>query len=147
MAKNLQNLQGSKDVLRRMNELKETQIVTVMRTAGRKAMQTVLDDAKRNASQIDDSETQLSITDNLAMRTSYKRSTGDLVIKVGVIGGARYRRGDKEQGLTTYWRYVEFGTEHSAAQPFLRPAMDDNQQQLFSNFISEVKAGLNRRLK
>jgi len=147
MAKNLQNLQGSKDVLRRMNDLKETQIVTVMRTAGRKAMQTVLDDAKRNASQIDDSETQLSITDNLAMRTSYKRSTGDLVIKVGVIGGARYRRGDKEQGLTTYWRYVEFGTEHSAAQPFLRPAMDDNQQQLFSNFIAEVKAGLNRRLK
>lgn len=147
MAKNLQNMQGSKDVLRRMKELKETQIVTVMRTAGRKAMQTVLDDAKRNASQIDDSETQLSITDNLAMRTSYKRSTGDLVIKVGVIGGARYRRGDKEQGLTTYWRYVEFGTEHSAAQPFLRPAMDDNQQQLFSNFIAEVKAGLNRRLK
>lgn len=147
MAKNLQNLQGSKDVLRCMNELKETQIVTVMRTAGRKAMQTVLDDAKRNASQIDDSETQLSITDNLAMRTSYKRSTGDLMIKVGVIGGARYRRGDKEQGLTTYWRYVEFGTEHSAAQPFLRPAMDDNQQQLFSNFIAEVKAGLNRRLK
>ncbi|WP_286902103.1 HK97-gp10 family putative phage morphogenesis protein [Vreelandella sedimenti] len=144
---NLNNLIGSRDVLKRMNELKETQIISVMRSAGRKAMQSVLDDAKRNASQIDDTESPLSIADNIVMKTSYRRTTGDLTIKVGIQGGARYRRGDKEKGLVTYWRYVEFGTEHSAAHPFLRPAMDSNQSQIFATFLAEVAAGINRRLK
>ena len=66
---NLNNLIGSRDVLKRMNELKETQIISVMRSAGRKAMQSVLDDAKRNASQIDDTESPLSIADNVVMKT------------------------------------------------------------------------------
>lgn len=145
--RNLNNLKGSKDVLSAMALLKDTQIVAATRQAGRKAMQIVADDAQRNAQSIDDSTTSLSIADNVAIRTSYSRVTGDLVVKVGIMGGARYRRGDKEQGLTTYWRFVEFGTEHSAAQPFLRPAIDSNQAQVFVTFMNELRVSLNRRLK
>ncbi|QKS24597.1 HK97-gp10 family putative phage morphogenesis protein [Vreelandella titanicae] len=144
---NLKNLNGTRDVLARLSELKETQIVTATRTAGRKAMQIVADDAVRTASSFDDPDTDVSIADNIAIRTSYSRVTGDLTIKVGVLGGARYRRGDKEKGIPSHWRYVEFGTEHTAAQPFMRPAMDNNQQQVFQTFMNELRAGISRRLK
>lgn len=144
---NLNNLNGTTDVLARLSELKESQIVSATRTAGRKAMQIVADDAVRTASSFDDSETPLSIAENIAIKTSYSRVTGDLTIKVGVMGGARYRRGDKDKGIPSYWRYVEFGTEHSAAQPFMRPAMDNNQQQVFQTFMNELRSGISRRLK
>ncbi|MBT2771315.1 HK97 gp10 family phage protein [Halomonas sp. ISL-60] len=140
------NLNGTVDVLKRLSELKESQIVTATRTAGRKAMKIVADDAARTASSFDNSDTAASIAENIAIKTSYSRVSGDLTIKVGVLGGARYRRGDKEKGITSYWRYVEFGTEHSAAQPFLRPAIDNNHQQVFQTFMNELRAGINRRL-
>lgn len=57
------------------------------------------------------------------------------MFRVGVLGGARnyeaygeFKTGKSASanpgGDTFYWRFVEFGTERTAAKPFLRPAME-----------------------
>ncbi|WP_374987639.1 HK97-gp10 family putative phage morphogenesis protein, partial [Klebsiella pneumoniae] len=72
------------------------------------------------------------------------RRTGDPTFRVGVMGGARQyantkanvrkgragksynTAGDKGNpgGDTWYWRFLEFGTEHAAARPIIRPALN-----------------------
>lgn len=43
-----------------------------------------------------------------------------------------------------YWRFVEFGTVKMAAQPFLRPAFENNVQNIINAFKARLTAGLER---
>ncbi|MCE8052279.1 hypothetical protein HOP61_13290 [Halomonas daqingensis] len=137
-------LQGSKEILENLKKLKGDQTIGVFKKAGKSAMQSVVDDAKRRARALNDSETPSSIEPHIDAIVIYKND--ELVVSVGVRGGARYRRGDKARGLVTYWRYVELGTENAPAQPFLRPALAENQQQVFERFIQELGAEITKRL-
>lgn len=47
----------------------------------------------------------------------------------------------------SYWHLVEFGTAHSPAHPFIRPAFDRNAAQLVEDFKRIVAAGLERVTK
>lgn len=139
------------------------------RFALRKAANLVRDDAKRRAERIDDPKTANSIAANIAVRWDGKRyrRTGDLKFRVGVLGGEytyvdssvnrrygragqRYRRsGSKSNpgGDTFYWPFVEFGTERSRAQPFMRPALSENVLQATDEFSTHLVKSIDRAIK
>ena len=148
------------------------------RASLRKGAQVVLDQARTNASRVDDPKTPEEIAANLVMRWSPNRfkRTGDLMFRVGVLGGAR-RASAKEAlksarrrtrlgkislaqlgevagkgkgnpgGDTYYWRYLEFGTASARAQPFMRPAMTQVGQQPLDTFAKEYNKALDRAIK
>lgn len=130
------------------------------RFALRKAAQVVRDAARQNASRLDDPRTANKISLNITERWNGKlnKRTGDLGFRVGVLGGARdysaygeLKTGRKATenpgGDTFYWRFVEFGTEKTAARPFLRPAMENNTQAATDEFILQYGKALDRALK
>lgn len=65
---------------------------------------------------------------------------------VGVRAGKKYqatKRGKKEVNLDAYyWRWVEFGTSHMAAKPFLRPGFETQK----SAAAEEIRVYLTARL-
>lgn len=143
-------------------------------TAARKAAQLVARAAYANALRLDDPATGEQIAKNIwdggskypGVRKRGKRTLeeGATGYRVGVAGGARAyantsanRRkgrvgkkyetlGDKSNpgGDTFYWRFLELGTEKIAATPFLRPAMESNQQRATEVFVEEFNAAIDR---
>lgn len=105
--------------------------------AAKDAMDIVLRDARDRAHRVDNPQTPQNIALNIAMieDTQYFNETGSTKISVGVRRGRRGRLG----GNTFYWWFVELGTSRSRAQPFLRNALGQNQQAVFSEFLSSAK--------
>lgn len=139
------------------------------RYALRKAAQVIRDKARQNASRLDDPATAEDISKNIVERWDGRRfkRTGDLAFRIGVLGGAKqyantkanvragragdtYKTdGDKTNpgGDTFYWRFLEFGTEHSAAQPFMRPAAEESVNQVVNTFVTEFDRHVERAIK
>lgn len=142
------------------------------RFALRKAAQVIRDQARSNASSINDPETSATIAKNITERWSnvYNKRTGDLMFRVGVLGGvfgklqgdetgvygdkftkATRKRGAINQDLpggdTRHWGYLEFGTEKMAARPFMIPAMHQSAQAATDKFIASYGQALDRILK
>lgn len=161
-------LNGLDEVIDRMNRLSPKVQWRIFRTAARRAMVPVRDDARRRAQAIDDPATRENIAKNLDVQVSLKRSraVGGVVARVGIRGGAeRYastRRnvrkgragqryatgGDKSNpgGDTWYWRFIELGTSRQAAHPFLRPALEGNAQLVADTFAAEAAKGIDKAL-
>lgn len=131
------NLRGVDDVVDRLSELPEKVAKAGVRRAARKAMSIVRDAAKARARAIDDPNTPMNIADFIEMRESPNsgKAVGGIVMRVGVAGGATYRRGAT---TPTYWRYVEFGTERSRARPFMRPALEKNVSAVTNTFVTDL---------
>lgn len=139
------------------------------RSALRKSAKLVETALKANASKIDDPVSVKNISKNVAIRWSSRRfrSTGDLMFRVGILGGAssyadsrENRRkgragqqystgGDKSNpgGDTWHWRLIEFGTAKMPAQPFARKALADNIAAATNQFISAYEKSLDRAIK
>lgn len=139
------------------------------RFALRKSANLVRDAAKANAMKINDPKTAEDISANIATRWSSKffKRTGDLKFRVGVLGGARAlantrenrrkRRagkvvptpGDKRNpgGDTFHWRFAEFGTSRSRAQPFFRRSLSDNVSAATNEFVVQYDKALVRALR
>lgn len=138
------------------------------RFALRRAAQVIRDQARDNAGKVDRPQTPTNIAANIVERWNgrlFKR-TGALGFRVGALGGARQYAGTRENvrkgrvgeyyhvggdktnpgGDTFYWRFLEFGTSHSSAQPFMRPAMDKGQEAV-NVFINEYGKALDRAIK
>lgn len=126
------------------------------RAALRKAAQMVRAAAEANAKRIDDPKTAAEISKNIALRWNgrlFKR-TGDLGFRVGVLGGARIPKSKPKGGDpggpggdTRYWAFVEFGTEDTMAQPFMRPALEQSVDQVTNTFVTEYEKALDRAIK
>ena len=131
------------------------------RFALRKAANIVRDSAIAGAERVDDQATPESIAKNIVVRFSPRRfkNTGDLAFRVGVLGGARqtsqkyqdlgiYKGKGKENpgGDTFYWRFLEFGTEHSSAKPFIRKALSENVSKATDEFIRQYDKTIDRYL-
>ncbi|ARS51503.1 HK97-gp10 family putative phage morphogenesis protein [Kushneria konosiri] len=122
------------------------------RFALRKAAQLVAEQARENASRLDDPETGRKIADNVAVRWSGKtfKQTGDLHFRVGVLGGGKLRKGNPDTGVggeTPHWRLLELGTEKMPAVPFLRPALAENLQPATNEFVEQYSKAIDRALK
>ncbi|MDS9879442.1 hypothetical protein RMI40_31890 [Pseudomonas protegens] len=131
------NLKGAEELSARFKALPEEMRRRVVTPAAKDAMDIVLVDAKDRAARIDDPETANFIPANLAMveRKALGQEIGAVVISVGV----RMRKRGVGGGNTFYWWWVELGTEKNRAKPFLRPALANNREALFKEFLSSAK--------
>lgn len=129
------------------------------RTAMRKAANVVRDAAKANAERFDRPETPLKIADNIAVQFASRtlKRTGDVMFRVGVRGGARAYGNTQANrasgrvgktyatgGSTFYWRFKEFGTVKQRAEPFMRPALEDNVDKATSVAVTELNKAIDR---
>lgn len=129
------------------------------RAALRKAAMVVVREAQANALRIDDPKTGRQIAQNITLRWSSRRfrNTGDLGFRVGVLGGAKrvakavgeFQGQGKGNpgGDTWYWRLQEFGTEKHKAQPFMRPALEQNTDKATNVFLTEYSRSIDRAIK
>lgn len=131
------NLKGADELIRIFKTLPQEMQRQVVVPAGKDAMDIVLKDAINRASAVDDPATPTDISKNIALveDTKFFEETGSTKISVGV----RKRKGSVGGGNTFYWWWVELGTSRSRAQPFMRNALNQNQQAVFSEFLSSAK--------
>ncbi len=147
------------------------------RFALRKAANLVRDIAIQNALKIDDPETAEKIAANIVVRFSsstFKR-TGNIMFRIGVLGGARSKSKDAQRsarrrrragvpsleslgeipgagkanpgGDTFHWRFIEFGTSRSRAQPFMRRSLSENTAAATDEFVRQYDKALERALR
>lgn len=120
------SIQGLDAAVKRMRELPAKVQKSALRKALRKGANVIRKQARENAKAVDDKSTKSSIPKNIVSQTMSRKKLrrypgADAGMSVGVRGGARFNR---ESEYPTHWRFKEFGTEKMAAQPFLRPAMN-----------------------
>lgn len=155
-------IQGLEGVLEKMRGLGPDLSKKGARFAMRKAANLVRDAAVAGASRLDRPETPLRIADNIAVAFStrrYKR-TGDVMMRVGVRGGARQYANTKSNrgkgrsgktyatgGSTYYWRFLELGTVKMEARPFMLPALEQNVDRATSVAVSELNKAIDRYCK
>lgn len=136
-------IQGLEPVLAKMKALAPALKKKALRSAGTKAMRIVRDAARRGASRFDDPETASNIAKNIVTRYDGKasRREGGSVTKVGVMGGARPRKGTEDTG---HWRLLEFGSSQMPAQPFMREALSSNVQAVTDTFVTELNKQIDK---
>lgn len=132
--------------------------------AGRSALgaaaRVVVTAARENAQRLDNTATSRAIYKNIVARNSpkYHKQTGDLMFRIGVLGGSRnyeaygeFKTGKSATGNpggdTFYWRFIEFGTERAAARPFMRPALEKNTGEATDAFLKGINKYIDRLLK
>lgn len=133
------SISGIKELSQNLQRLDSDMKSKMLRPAVRAGMSIARDAAIRRAAAIDDPNTPRRIADNIHLKTLWQKKTQSMIAAVGVEGGARYRRGDKQRGKTTHWRFQELGTKRHRAQPFLRPALANNTAAIMQEFIFELQ--------
>lgn len=144
------SLTGLDDLLGKLEGVSDDLRKKGGRAALRRASNIIADKARSNARRFDDPQTGRSVADNIAVRWNGKffKRTGDLGFKVGVQYGAKLsRHPDKAvNSPTPHWRLLEFGTEHMAARPFMRPAADSSAGIAIDTFVTEYGKSLDRAI-
>lgn len=144
---------GVDQLVKRLDAVRQDVRYKGGRFALRKAAQLVRNNARSRAQAVNDPETGRSIAENIVEKWNGRlfKTTGDLGFRVGVQGGAKLPPGGNPDtgggGATPHWRLVEFGTEHSAARPFMRPALEASAQAATDEFIQQYGKALDRALK
>lgn len=136
-------IQGLEGVLKKMKDLPIKLQKKGLRSAGTKAMRPVRDAARQGAMRFDDPATASNIAKNIVTRYDSKASkrVGGSVTKVGVMGGARPRKGTQDTG---HWRHKEMGTSLMPAEPFMRPALANNVAKVTDIFVTELNKQIDK---
>lgn len=145
-------LSGAEEVNRRLAKVTDPKAVRrLARTAARRGMVIVRNAARDRAKTIDDPASPANIAKNIVVQESARagRAEGGIVMRVGIRGGANPRSPAlKVAGLpggdTRHWRYLEFGTEDTPAQPFMRQALEANAERVAQKITAELSAGLDK---
>lgn len=138
----------------------------IAKSATRKGATVVRKAAVANAKRIDDPRTAERIWKNVVVQEATKtgKRMGGIYMRVGVRGGAKQYSNTTENrrkgrvgksyktngssanpgGDTWYWRFIEFGREGVKAQPFMRPALENNAQKVFDTIAVEMQKGLDK---
>lgn len=129
-------LRGADDIVAKFQQLSKDVRRQVATPAAKDAMEIVREDAINRAWRVDDPKTASTIALNIAMaeKKALGRHVDAVIISVGVKG-----KGRRPGGKTFYWYFVELGTEHSRARPFLRPAITANKEAVFREFLSSAR--------
>lgn len=134
--------------------------------ASRKAMNIVKNAARANAKRIDDGKTPEKIWKNIIVKAGKSKGYDNITMQVGVRGGAKNyantranRRanlagssyqtgGDKKSpgGDTWYWRFKEFGSATNDADPFMRPALNNNHAAVQAEFTRAFGEELDKEI-
>lgn len=133
-------LTGAESTVRRLREFPPKLQRKALRRSARAAMRIVQKAARANAKRIDDPETGPQIWREIRIQTGRMREPG-VMMRVGVAGGAKSA---KSKSPPWYWRLVELGTENTRAQPFMRPALENNAQAVADTFVRETNAEIDK---
>ncbi|HAV4657524.1 TPA: hypothetical protein JIU96_07390 [Acinetobacter baumannii] len=143
-------IEGLDEVLRKMGVLKDKRkIRNAAMRAARKGMNVVRDAARQNAKAIDDPETVEKIWKNIKVSAGRMKDKSQVLMRVGVDGGASFSNPNPKPtsgGDTRHFRWVEFGSAHQPATPFLRPALANNVQKVTDTFSQSFSAELDKEL-
>lgn len=145
-------IEGLPDLQKLLKELGPGVVNKGARFALRKGANLVRDSAKAGAQELNDPETGRSISENIAVRFSNRtfKRTGDIMFRVGVMGGARLPKGSTDKSArspTPHWRLLEFGTERMAARPFMRRALSENVGEVTNVTSRELNKWIARYVK
>lgn len=146
------SITGADEIVRKLKLLPERVGRNAMRRALRKGANVIRDQARVNAKALDDNLTREAIWKNIitqGMGRKRERQAGGVGMRVGVLGGARLRRGDTGTpgGNTTYWRFVEMGTSKIAARPFLRSAASSSAEKAISATVAAMNIEMDKELR
>lgn len=144
------NVQGMEQFQRKMEQLANPRKAKSMaRKAARQAMNIARDAARTNAKAIDDPQTREKIHKNIAVAGGKSRNPNEIIMRVGVKGGASFSNPNPPSlsgGDTRHWRWVEFGSSNNPAVPFMRPALSTNLDQITSKFVQVFDDEINKAL-
>ncbi|WP_258580147.1 HK97-gp10 family putative phage morphogenesis protein [Acinetobacter baumannii] len=143
-------IEGLDEVLRKMGVLKDKRkIRNAAMRAARKGMNVVRDAARQNAKAIDDPETSEKIWKNIKVSSGRMKDKSQVLMRVGVDGGASFSNPNPKPtsgGDTRHFRWVEFGSAHQPATPFLRPALSQNIENVTSRFVTSFNDEIDKEL-
>jgi HK97 gp10 family phage protein len=138
------SITGTEVIVRRLRQLPERLGRNAMRRALRRGANVIRDIARTNAKAMDDRLTREAIWKNIATQGGGRRrerQEGGVVMRVGVLGGARSKGGDPSApgGDTFYWRFLEFGTSEMPAKPFMRPAIASGAEKAIATTVEAMQ--------
>lgn len=153
-------IQGLDAVTRKLKILSNGRLArNAANRAIRQSMKVVLNAAISNARALNDPSTPKSIYKNIVYRQARLKSKSLAMGRIGVLTGwktytqskANIRKGlagKKYQvgGDVFYWRFLELGTEHMAAKPFMRPALQNNISTVTNDFAGIFSAEIDKEL-
>ena len=144
------NVQGLDELNRKLQQLANPRKAkSIARKAGRQAMNLVRDAARTNAKAIDDPQTREKIHKNIAVAGGKSRNPNEIIMRVGVKGGASFSNPNPPSlsgGDTRHWRWVEFGSSNNPAVPFMRPALSQNLDKVTTKFVQIFDAEITKAL-
>lgn len=154
---------GVPELQRRIGALKQKIATREVKRATRAGAQKIADAARENAYMFDNPATAENVAANVAVQfgSIYTRQTGDVMYRVGVLGGAKNpgaerfeyaaRRlsgsGELPGGETWYFRLLEFGASTVEAKPFLRDAADRASGAAAEEVATVLEQGLDRAVR
>ena len=143
-------LEGFDEVKSKLDRLSNPKKVTTFaRKAARRAMNIVRDAARTNAKAIDDPESAEKIWKNIAVSAGKSRNSNEIIMRVGVRGGASFSNKVPPKlsgGDTRHWRFIEFPTLGSMGVPFMRTAFNSNIQNVTNKFADVFNTELDKEL-
>lgn len=144
------NIEGLDEVQEKLKRLGNPRLMkNAARRSMRKAMAIVRDAARSGAKNIDDPETAEKIWKNIAIAAGKTRNPNEVVMRVGVRGGASFSNPNPPNtsgGDTRHWRWLEFGSAHNPPTPFMRPALQNNIQAVTNSFAENFNKEIDKEL-
>lgn len=144
------NIEGLDEVQERLKRLGNPRLMkNAARRSMRKAMAIVRDAARSGAKGIDDPQTAEKIWKNIAIAAGKTRNPNEVIMRVGVRGGASFSNPNPPNtsgGDTRHWRWVELGSVHNPPTPFMRPALQNNIQAVTNSFAENFNKEIDKEL-
>jgi len=144
------NIQGLEPVQERLKRLGNPRLIkNAARRSARKAMAIVRNSARNAAKALDDPETAEKIWKNIAIASGKTRNPSEVVMRVGVRGGASFSNPNPPNtpgGDTRHWRFIEFPSVNNPGTPFMRPALQNNIQAVTNSFAENFNKEIDKEL-
>ena len=144
------NIEGLDRVQEKLKRLGNPRLMkNAARRSMRKAMAIVRDAARSGAKNIDDPQTAEKIWKNIAIAAGKTRNPNEVVMRVGVRGGASFSNPNPPNtpgGDTRHWRFIEFPSANNPGTPFMRPALQNNIQAVTNSFAENFNKEIDKEL-
>ena len=144
------NIEGLDEVQEKLKRLGNPRLIkNAARRSMRKAMAIVRDAARSGAKAIDDPQTSEKIWKNIATAAGKTRNPNEVVMRVGVRGGASFSNPNPPNtpgGDTRHWRFIEYPSANNPGTPFMRPALQNNIQAVTNSFAENFNKEIDKEL-
>ena len=146
------SLVGMAELSAKFKALREDVRPKVAQGAMKKAAALLKKYAQDGALRVDDPATGRMIRDNIKYQFAARiyRKSGDIVYRVGVnTKRGRIPNGNPDEGPrgnTPHWHLVEYGTEKARAQPYMRPALGNNINEIIDVIATETERAIDSTL-